>query len=183
MIRGWYDMPEDIGEIEKLFIGLYDEYYGMIYNFIYRGVRRRETAEDLTAEVFFKALRYIKKNGEKIRNYKSWFFKIATNEILMHHRYHRGKIVIQYEDEEEQSFLTANDDRLNFAGREIDLLAVRQALLELKPLEKTIIELRYFEGMEYEEVAGILSMKESTIRSLVHRALEKLKLYFKGCTS
>lgn len=173
-------MFEDLNEIEKLFIDSYDKFYDKIYNYIFRSIPNKELSEDLTSNTFFKALKYLKKNSKKIVNIKSWLYKIATNEILMHHRYNKDKIIINCENEDFQSYLMMNENILSIGNNEIDFLAVKQAINELKSLEKVIIEMHYFENMDYQEISEILDIKVNTLRSLMHRTLKKLNDYFKG---
>ncbi|MEJ2665463.1 MAG: sigma factor, partial [Spirochaetia bacterium] len=73
------------------FIRFYRKYFSAIFNFIFRQVLHRETAEDLTQQVFLKAYNHNQKHKPDIKNYQAWLYKIATNEILMHLRKYRGK--------------------------------------------------------------------------------------------
>ncbi len=173
-------MSEELNGIEKLFIDSYDNFYDKIYNYIFRSIPNKEISEDLASNTFYKALRYLKKNSKKIVNIKSWLYKIATNEILMHLRYNKDKIIINFENEDFQKYLMSNENVLSIGSKEIDFIAVRQAIDKLKSLEKVIIEMHYFESMDYREISEVLNIKENTLRSLMHRTIKKLYDYFKG---
>ena len=92
----------DSNEDEKSFIKLYDKYYKKIFNYIFRSILHKETSEDLTSNTFLKALNFIKKKNPTIKNFSAWIYKIATNEILMHHRYKGGKNNVSLDDEKNQ---------------------------------------------------------------------------------
>ncbi len=49
------------------------------------------------------------------------------------------------------------------------------AILKLKPKHQTIITLRFFENLRYEQIAQILGVKEATLRVTLHRILSKLR--------
>jgi RNA polymerase sigma-70 factor, ECF subfamily len=177
-------MKPDSGEKDSLvdderFLEIYDEYYDRIFGYILRGVHNRETAEDLTSETFFKALRRLKV-ADDVRSPKAWLYRIATNEILMHHRYYRKKVFVDCETEEFQSFLLLNGQTFAAADRETDVLALRQAMETLKPVERAAIEMRFFEAIDYGEMAEILGKKEVTLRSILHRSLKKLNAALTG---
>jgi RNA polymerase sigma-70 factor, ECF subfamily len=159
-------------ETEKIFIELYDKYYKKIYNYILRSVLIVEIAEDLTSNTFFKVLNYFKKNNQQINNFSSWLYKIATNEILMHHRYNGGKKYISIDENNIQIEIM---DKSNISSDNfIDFFVIKNAIKKLKPKEIVIIETYYFENLGYEEMSKIFNIKEVTLRSLIHRILKKL---------
>ena len=160
-------------ENEKSFLKLYDKYYKKIYNYIFRSILHKETAEDLTSNTFFKALDYIKKKNPKIKNFSAWIYKIATNELLMHLRYKRTKNIISLDDEAQlQNIL--KDDRINPIDKHIDFLTVKKAMENLKPLEMIMIDMHFFENKNYSEMSKVLKIKENTLRSKMHRILQKM---------
>jgi RNA polymerase sigma-70 factor, ECF subfamily len=170
---------KDGSSADERFLAAYDEYYGPIFGYILRGVRDRAAAEDLASETFFKALRRMR-NADDVRFMKAWLYRIATNEILMHHRFYRKKSFVDFDAEELRAFLDSNGRGSEDPHREAELLALRQAMEMLKPGEKAMIEMRYLEKIDYGEMSRILGKKEASLRSTVHRALKKLKLLMAG---
>src|ERR1700729_223231 len=65
---------------------LYDHYFGQIYRFVYSRLRNQEAAEDVTSEVFFKALRAIGRYRSTGPPFSAWLYQISTNAITDHHR-------------------------------------------------------------------------------------------------
>ncbi|MBW8040057.1 MAG: sigma-70 family RNA polymerase sigma factor [Planctomycetes bacterium] len=58
---------------------------------------------------------------------------------------------------------------------EPDWPRIYAAISKLKPEHQTIITLRFFENMEYEQIAIILDSREATLRVTLHRILKKLR--------
>ena len=61
------------------------------------------------------------------------------------------------------------------SNSEMNWLNLYTAILRLKSQEQTIITLRFFENMPYEQIAGILNIKDTTLRVVVHRIINKLR--------
>lgn len=167
-------------EEEKDFIELYKKYYPKIYNYTVRRLFNKEQAEDITSTTFLKAFDYINKKNPEIKNFNAWIYKIATNEALSHLRYIKRKKRDGIE-EDLNSIINifnqnSNDDK---NGSFIDFIALNKAMDHLKPQEKEIIDLYYFAKLDYSDISEILDMKETTLRSLLHRTLKKLEKLMK----
>jgi RNA polymerase sigma-70 factor (ECF subfamily) len=159
----------------QLFRKLYEEYYDKIFNYIFRNVYRRELAEDLTSQTFLKALRFVKKNQPDIENFNGWIYRIATNEVLKDYRKKGKKMHLSIDDELLQLKDFLKDTRSNVESTVSTQMDLRRALKKLHPEEVIIIELYFFEHKKYAEIAAILNIKETTLRSRLHRTLKKIK--------
>ena len=156
------------------FLDQYNTYYPKIFGFFFRGCQHREMAEDLTATTFTKALRSIKTKGKTIDNFNAWIYKIATNELIMYLNKQRRKRALVVEDADGSLVDRAPDARRegdDFA----DFWLVRHAVRQLKTEERVLIEMHFFEKMDYAEMTEILKVKEVTLRSKIHRTLKKLR--------
>jgi len=157
------------------FMTHYETFYGKIFNYIFRNVRNKETAEDLTSGTFLKALNFIKTKNTVIENFSAWIYKIATNELYTRHKKYGSKNIVSI-DKEGMSLLDfLADKRSNFADKYNDFITIKEAMKQLPNDDMIILELHFFERQVYAELSEILDMKESTIRSKVHRAVKKLK--------
>jgi len=65
--------------------------------------------------------------------------------------------------------------RKNEAAGELDWPRLYAAILKLKPEHQTIITLRFFENLEFKQIAKILDAREATVRVTLHRILTKLR--------
>src|SRR5215469_15876117 len=65
---------------------LYDQYFAQIYRFVYSRLREQDVAEDVTSEVFFKALRAIHRYKPSGHPFSAWLYQISVNAIADHYR-------------------------------------------------------------------------------------------------
>jgi RNA polymerase sigma-70 factor (ECF subfamily) len=156
------------------FLEQYNSIFPKIYNYVYRGLLHAENAEDITATVFEKALKYIKTHDVTIENFQAWMYKIATNEINSHHKKKKGKTTVSIDEDEaaaEKYLRDVRHDPAQFAQFD----EIQQAISRLKPDEASLVRLHYFEGHDYAELEEILEVKQVTLRSQIHRILKKLQ--------
>jgi len=153
------------------FAPIYDKYYVSIFRYIFNRVETEEIAADITSQVFYKAIKSIKKYEDRGLPYGSFLYRIARNEIILEARNNKLNIV--------SSAKTA--DIMNIAD-EIDCdkeekFNKMMSLLEsLKSSDFELIEMKYFEKRSYKEIAEILNEKETNLKVRVHRIIQKMKL-------
>src|SRR5437762_12660231 len=87
------ELVERAKEDPDAFGALYDRYFPQIYRFTYSRVRDQSLAEDVTSEVFFKALKNMKRYTYTGHPFSSWLYQIAVNAVADHYRGPRGKEV------------------------------------------------------------------------------------------
>src|SRR5437588_13020280 len=87
------ELVERAKEDPEAFGALYDRYFPQIYRFTYSRVRDQSLAEDVTSEVFFKALRNIKRYTYSGHPFSAWLYHIALNAVADHYRGAAGKEV------------------------------------------------------------------------------------------
>src|SRR5260370_17281881 len=89
------DLVERAKEDPDAFGALYDRYFPQIYRFAYSRVRDQSLAEDVTSEVFFKALRNIKRYTYSGHPFSSWLYQITLNAVADHYRGQRGEVELE----------------------------------------------------------------------------------------
>lgn len=162
---------------------LYDDNYARIFNYVLRRTGSIETAEDITADTFFKVLKNLWQFQWRNIPFSAWLYKIATNELRAFYRKGGVKTVSLDFLREQDGFEPASADDPEaelLAAQEVldryrDFLACRQKLAELPVQYQEVISLRFFEGKQIKEIGLILGKPEGTVKSLLHRGLEKLK--------
>ncbi len=159
----------------EVFSRLYRQYYDDIFRYCVHRLFNRHIAEDVTSDVFFKAVEKIDSfNGTRIQ-FRNWLYKIATNCINDHlRRKVRREAAIKAVSETSTVKTTEDDCSIDDEKNKRQRL-LKQAIYELKPKYQTIITLRFFENLKLTEIAEILSSKEGTVRSRLARALKQLK--------
>lgn len=160
---------------ERGFKMLMDAFQEPIYNYIRRLVVSHEDAEDVLQEVFIRVFRHL----EQFRNESSlstWIYRIATNESLrlLNGRKEEGNIASEEVREELISKLQASD----YIDYENELVVTfQEAILTLPERQRLVFNLRYYDELEYEEIARILDSKVETLKVNYHYAKEKIKEY------
>lgn len=161
---------------------LYDEYYQPVFGFLYSRTSHAETAKDLTSETFFQALKNLHKYKPRAgASFKSWLFAIAVAQVGNFYR--RRSKYLEITTEEAPEIIERDEFRPDIAfqmGEDEEELKQKIELLrilmkQLNEKQQTIITLRFFSHMSIPEIAGVLKMKEGTIKSHLHRALKQLQ--------
>ncbi|MEO5510905.1 MAG: sigma-70 family RNA polymerase sigma factor [Longimicrobiales bacterium] len=169
---------------EPAYRELIGRYQRPVFSLIYRMVRDREKAEDLTQETFIKVLNAIERYDPSFK-FSSWIFKIAHNTSLDHLRKKepetlsmQGSPHARTDAEIEASTITPESGDENpeeytsnrELGSEID-----RAIGRLRPEYRTAIVLCHIEGRPYEEIAEIMDVPLGTVKTYIHRARNDLK--------
>jgi RNA polymerase sigma-70 factor (ECF subfamily) len=165
------------------FAELYDQYYPKIFGYVLRRTTNLEAAQDITSETFLKALRKLWQFRWRNVPFSSWLYRIATNEINQYFRKAEYKKSISMEELQEQGFelISPHDpeSELIEAQEKLkqyqDFLEIQEKIVRLPAKYQEVIALRFFEQKQINEIAEILGKKEGTVKSLLHRAVEKLR--------
>jgi RNA polymerase sigma-70 factor (ECF subfamily) len=158
---------------DRAFRALYDRHAGRVCRFLEGRCDERETALDLTAEVFARAwLQRARFRDEAGGSALPWLLGIARNALgtsLARRRVEseaRRRLGVEYRDVElgpDVAWLEADDG------------AITTALQRLTEAEQSAITLRVIESLSYEDVAARLACSEAAARVRVHRGLSKLR--------
>ncbi|MGB1779944.1 MAG: sigma-70 family RNA polymerase sigma factor [Longimicrobiales bacterium] len=169
---------------EPAFRELLVRYERPVFSLVYRMVRDRTLAEDLTQEAFIRAFNAI---GTYKTSYKfsNWILKIANNHTIDHLRKRRLETVsidgsphATTADEVSQSRVTiASSDETPAEYVEHRELGsqIEQAIAGLREEYRTVIVLRHVEGYAYDEIADIMELPLGTVKTYLHRARGELR--------
>ncbi|NQV11927.1 sigma-70 family RNA polymerase sigma factor [Candidatus Uhrbacteria bacterium] len=156
------------------FHNLYKTFLDPIYRFIYFRVGGdSEVAEDLTSEVFMKALEHIEKLDAD-QHPKSWLYTVARNKLKNHYRDRRQEPDV----DKLAPFLEGEDGRkvLESMGNEIVLF---EAMSQLSDSDRRVVEMKHIEGFSFNDIADITGKKSGAVRVQAHRALKQLRSLIK----
>ena len=137
------------------------------YRFAYTFVKNKPDAEDILSESAVKALKAIKTLKDE-KYLKSWFYKIITNTAITHINRGRKVVSVDFSQCEEIS----HNDETNFEFFDI--------LKNLTIQDRSIIVLKILENMKFCEIAEILKLNESTVKTRYYKALKALKIDLEG---
>ncbi len=159
---------------------LYDEYYSRIFGYVLKRTAGIDSAQDITSEVFFKALNNLHKFRWRGIPLSVWLYRIANNEIANHFRKNGHQPLeldkisnsIDYSEPSSESELLASEAELK---KHEDFLILHKSIARLSTRYQEVITLRFFENKQIHEIAEILGKREGTVKSLLHRGLGKLR--------
>jgi RNA polymerase sigma-70 factor (ECF subfamily) len=170
---------------EAAYRELVRRYERPVFSLIYRMVRNRELAEDLSQETFIKVLNALGTYRPEFK-FSSWVFKIANNAAIDQLR-RRELDTLSLEgsphaDTAEKVEATAlqigerAESALDeVANRELGG-EIERAIAKLRPEYRTCILLRHVEGRAYEEIAEMLDLPLGTVKTYIHRARNELRI-------
>ncbi|XOB42241.1 MAG: RNA polymerase sigma factor [Candidatus Nealsonbacteria bacterium] len=161
----------------EAFAELYNEHYSKIFSYALKRTANLEIAQDVTSETFFKALKKLWQFRWRNISFLSWLYKIANNEIANYFRKNKYKVSLEKIPE---PFTIRNPSTEIIEGEQElkkhqDFLMLQKKISKLSVKYQEVISLRFFEKKKIKEIAEILGKKEGTIKSLLHRGLEKLR--------
>ena len=189
MVRyNWWDMDleqekelvERAKNDTRAFGELYDHYYSQIFGYVLRRTASIDIAQDVTSEVFFKALKNLRQFRWRGTPFSSWLYRIATHEIANHFRKNKQEQFCLKEVYNSISLSNPSaETELLEAEAELkrheEFLTLHQNISKLSVKYQEVITLRFFESKQVKEIGEILGKREGTIKSLLHRGLEKLR--------
>lgn len=150
---------------EKVFLELFQQYEQDIYRMAYVYVKNRDDALDVVQETAYRA--FLKFGTLKDVQYiKTWLIKITMNCAVDLLRKKKKVVHLQ----------TADTELLSIGMSDIPLSISLQDLLELlDENQKTIVILKFYQGYTYQEISEFINKPVSTVKSILYRALEKLR--------
>jgi len=158
-------------------------YRGRLYNFVFRFVSDRETAEDIVQETFLRAFRK-RKEYRAIANFSTWLFTIAGNLAKSElRRRKRWRLFSLHRDDDSETGIELPDETYRPDKVAESSLAddqIHNAIASLPENYRQVILLRDVEGMAYQEIAEILDCPVGTVKSRVNRARLKLQQKLKN---
>lgn len=158
-------------------------YRGRLYNFVFRFVGDRETAEDIVQETFLRAFRK-RKEYRAIANFSTWLFTIAGNLAKSElRRRKRWRLFSLHRDDESDTGMELPDESLRPDKVAESSLAddqIHEAIDSLPENYRQVILLRDVEGMAYQQISEIVNCPVGTVKSRVNRARIKLQQKLKN---
>ncbi len=146
------ELVEQAKSDPRAFARLYDRYLERIYGYVYRQTGSEMVAQDITAVTFEKALRHIRRHRWQGVSFGAWLYSIARNEIAQHYR--QQKRLLDWQVPEPHSNGRLPETAVQQQEQQIEL---HLALSQLSDADRDILTLRYFEGLDNEEVGEVLS--------------------------
>ena len=158
------------------FDALYDLHFARVYLFIVSRVHDRAAAEDLTSEVFHRALANLSTYEWRGTSFAAWLFRIASNAIA--DQYKRA-------NRERSGDALGSPTRANISSKEMKSVE-REAFLfrlveKLPEIQRRVVCERFIEERSIKEIAQRLGKTEGAVKQLQFRALQTLREQMAEC--
>ena len=158
---------------QEAFGFLYERYVSRIYSYIYYRTGNQHDAEDLTARVFFRALRHVENYKDRGLPLSAWLYRIAHNLVANWHRDNSRRkeipldeiILVRHSGDLPEAVLIENEEIENLLKVIHRLPADRQQLIILK----------FVEHLSNAEIGQVMGRSEGAVKSLYHRTLLSLR--------
>jgi RNA polymerase sigma-70 factor (ECF subfamily) len=170
---------------EAAYRELIRRYERPVFALLFRMVRDRELAEDLSQETFIKALNAIESYRPEFK-FSSWIFKIANNAAIDHLRRRELDTLSLDGSPHAETPEAMQATALQIGARQespLDTVEAKElgseieaAIGRLRPEYRSCILLRHVEGRAYEEIAEILDLPLGTVKTYIHRARNELRV-------
>lgn len=167
----------------EMFAQLVYRYEREIFSYLRRYLGSAETAEDVFQTVFLKV--HVRcQMFEEGRRFRPWLYSIATNAAIDCLRKNKNvakaslNVAGESENEEAGSLINLLEcgeiGPVGSAVREEQTALVRKAVSQLPESLAPVVQMVYFQGMRYQEVADVLSIPVGTVKSRLHAAINRL---------
>jgi RNA polymerase sigma-70 factor, ECF subfamily len=156
---------------------LVTKYQKRVYWQVRRIIIDHDDANDVVQNTFIKVWRNLDGFKEASRLY-TWIYRIATNESLTFLKQKRAPLYIPFESVERGLSRKLTDDNF-FKAEEIEK-KLQQAMLTLPEKQRIVFNLRYYDEMPYEEMAGVLETSVGALKASYHHAAKKIEEFLKN---
>jgi RNA polymerase sigma-70 factor (ECF subfamily) len=157
----------------RAFDALYRKYVAQVYSFALYELRDSHAAEDLTAQVFLRALaglqRFREQHDGPESSFRVWLFQIARNALSNERRRSRRHPTSPIELASE---FPASDDVQATAGHRIEFERVWNVIEQLPSDRRRALVLRFVNEMSTREIGAVLGKSDGATRVLIHRSLQ-----------
>ena len=155
---------------------IYEEYMPWLYSVVYGILQQKETAEDVTSELFLRiwntAGQYKAGNG-----HKGYLATIARHMAIDELRKHKKETLAGPDEDEEGTdpFAALADDQAGPEEVTVQDMSLREALDKLKPAEREVVSMKILSEMTFQEIADATGISIGTISWRYQSAIKKLR--------
>lgn len=167
--------PSDPADLPPDFEAWFRQYREPVYRYVRFRVATREAAEDVTSDVFLKALRSLPRYDPKRSAPRTWLLRIARNAVTDHLRalQRRQSLYVSLDRVPDLvSDCPSPEERLL---REEQIQGLLNAAATLREADREVLSLRYGAGFTNAEVAETLGISRNAVAVRLHRALDRLR--------
>lgn len=160
----------------RAFTRLYRDLHPLVARFVARRVDSRADAEELVAEVFRRVVEHLAEFDPKRGSVRAWVLRIARNAVIDHYR--TRKQPLELGSSAMLATLALNGHE---SGPLEHMLAdersarIRELLAACPDETRTLLAMRYGDGLRHAEIAELLGLGEAVVRKRISRAVRELR--------
>lgn len=151
------------------------DYQPTVYRYVRFRLASREAAEDVTSQVFMKALKALDRYDPNRAAPKTWLLRIARNAVTDHLRSLRRRSALHVSLDRVPDLVSDVPSQEERVLREERIEVLLNASRELRKADQEILSLRYGGGMGNQEISEALKISGNAVAVRLHRALARLK--------
>jgi RNA polymerase sigma-70 factor, ECF subfamily len=159
--------------ISDSFGRLYEQFLPRIFQYVSYRIGDRNTSEDITSDIFSKALTKFDKFDARKAAFSTWIFSIARNTLIDYYRSNSRAFKLQEDNDAETDPSPVSTEEEVSRTEEIQKL--HQCILKLKPSEQELISLKFSSEFTNREIARLTGLSESNVGVILCRAVRKLR--------
>ncbi|MFC1942882.1 sigma-70 family RNA polymerase sigma factor [Chloroflexota bacterium] len=150
---------------------IYEENFDKIYRYIVLKIGDRAEAEDMTQQVFLKALKSISSFKWKGTPFSAWLYRIAHNQIVDYFRKKSKQATVPLDE----SLAAGGSDPVKTAERKMDIEELALATKKLTSAQQEVVSLRFAGELSVADVARVMDRSEGAVKALQHSAIVALR--------
>ena len=177
-LAGGYQVPEEESLVrraqerdQQAFAQLYEEHFDKIYRYVALRIGNKIEAEDITQQVFLKALQSISSFRWRGIPFSAWLFRIAHNQVVDYLRKRTKQATVPVD--ESTVSLISNPQLL--VEQRLDIEQLLSATKRLTPAQREVISLRFAGELPVAQVAKIMGKSQGAVKALQHSAIVALR--------
>ena len=155
----------------RQFGALYDRHFQQIYRFVYSRVREQTAAEDVTSEIFIKALKAMPRYQDTGRPFSAWLYQIAVNAIADRYRTLRPAQAL----DDFHNLSVAGPALEDLATHRDEIRRIWSLVEELPGQQRTALVLKFQEDMKIDDIAVAMGKSPGAVKLLIHRGVSRLR--------
>jgi len=156
---------------QQAFAQLYEEHFDKIYRYVALRIGDRAEAEDITQQVFLKALQSIASFRWKGIPFSAWLFRIAHNQVIDCQRKKTKQATVPIDD----SAISFSSDPQLLVEQSLNIEQLLSAAKRLTEAQREVISLRFAGELPVTQVAKIMGKSEGAVKALQHSAIVALR--------
>ncbi len=158
------------GGQREAFARLYETHVERVYRYLLTRLGQHADAEDVTAEVFIRAMKALPSYKARGTPLIAWLYRIAHNEAVncLKKRTRRGETVLE-------EVMSTSDDPAEVAVRRASFGEASLAMESLTELQRQVLSLRFAGELSIAETAKIMKRREGAVKFLQHSAINALR--------